>query len=193
MTDGPTTDGGPDCGIPNESQTSASGMNDRYTPSAQAQTQGAVPTQGTTNPTTTTQSVPQLPQNTAGSNRVSTAEASVGASSTQFRARFDVKLSEPDINWSYAVIERQGKENLTTSLLPFNLGKVVMQGDVSQNLELEPGDVVTIFSKADIHVPQARTNAVGTAGGRVCRLRRLQREARRDVAAAGATGGRVDA
>ena len=32
MTDGPTTDGGPDCGIPNESQTSASGMNDRYTP-----------------------------------------------------------------------------------------------------------------------------------------------------------------
>jgi protein involved in polysaccharide export with SLBB domain len=155
MTDGPTTDGGPDCGIPNESQTSASGMNDRYTPSAQAQTQGAVPTQGTTNPTTTTQSVPQFPQNTAGSNRVSTAEASVGASSTQFRARFDVKLSEPDINWSYAVIERQGKEDLTTTLLPFNLGKVVMQGDVSQNLELEPGDVVTIFSKADIHVPQA--------------------------------------
>jgi protein involved in polysaccharide export with SLBB domain len=152
MTDGPTTDGGPDCGVPSDSQTSASGMNDRYTPSAQAA--GTVPAQGT-NPAPTTQSAPQLPQNTAGSNRVSTAEASVGASSTQFRARFDVKLSEPDINWSYAVIERQGKEDLTTTLLPFNLGKVVMQGDVSQNLELEPGDVVTIFSKADIHVPQA--------------------------------------
>ncbi len=151
MTDGPTTDGGPDCGIPNESQTSASGMNDRYTPPVAG---GGVPVPGQ-GPSTTTQNPSQMPTNSAASNRVGTAEASVGASSTQFRARFDVKLSEPDINWSYAVIERQGKEDLTTRLLPFNLGKVVMQGDVAQNLELEPGDVVTIFSKADIHVPQA--------------------------------------
>ena len=151
MTDGATTDGGPDCGIPNESQTSASGMNDRYTPPVAG---GAVPVPGQ-GPSSTTQNTSQMPTNSAASNRVGTAEASVGASSTQFRARFDVKLSEPDINWSYAVIERQGKEDLTTRLLPFNLGKVVMQGDVAQNLELEPGDVVTIFSKADIHVPQA--------------------------------------
>jgi protein involved in polysaccharide export with SLBB domain len=65
-------------------------------------------------------------------------------------------LSEPDIDWSYAVIDRQSKENLTTSLLPFNLGKVVLEGDASQNLELLPGDVVTIFSKADLRVPQAQ-------------------------------------
>jgi protein involved in polysaccharide export with SLBB domain len=32
----------------------------------------------------------------------------------------------------------------------------VIQGDSSQNLKLEPGDVVTIFSTADIHVPQAQ-------------------------------------
>jgi protein involved in polysaccharide export with SLBB domain len=38
-------------------------------------------------------------------------------------------------------------------LLPFNLGKVILQGDQSQNLELLPGDVVTIFSTADIRVP----------------------------------------
>jgi protein involved in polysaccharide export with SLBB domain len=74
----------------------------------------------------------------------------------QFRPRNDVKLSEPDIDWSYAVIERQSKENLTTSLVPFNLGKVVLEGDSSQNLELMPGDVVTIFSKADIRVPQVQ-------------------------------------
>ena len=73
-----------------------------------------------------------------------------------FKPRNDVKLSEPDIDWSYAVIERQNKTNLTTSLLPFNLGKVVLEGDSSQNLELVPGDVVTIFSKADIRVPQAQ-------------------------------------
>jgi protein involved in polysaccharide export with SLBB domain len=53
-------------------------------------------------------------------------------------------------------VERQGKENLTTSLLPFNLGKLVLEGDASQNLELMPGDVVTIFSKADFRVPQSQ-------------------------------------
>jgi protein involved in polysaccharide export with SLBB domain len=92
---------------------------------------------------------------------MSTAIASVGStvgssSAGQFRPRNDVKLSEPDIDWSYAVIERQSKENLTTSLLPFNLGKIVLEGDASQNLELLPGDVVTIFSKADIRVPQSQ-------------------------------------
>jgi len=65
-----------------------------------------------------------------------------------------VTLSAPDIDWSYAVIERQSKETLTTALLPFNLGALVLRHDNSQNLELEPGDVVTIFSKADIQVPQ---------------------------------------
>ncbi len=93
---------------------------------------------------------------------MSATSASVGSttvansSAGQFKPRNDIKLSEPDIDWSYAVIERQSKENLTTSLLPFNLGKLVLEGDASQNLELLPGDVVTIFSKADIRVPQAQ-------------------------------------
>jgi protein involved in polysaccharide export with SLBB domain len=37
--------------------------------------------------------------------------------------------------------------------LPFNLGRVILESDQSQNLELLPGDVVTIFSTADIRVP----------------------------------------
>ena len=104
------------------------------------------------------------------SNSTSSASASVGsmspsATAGQFKPRNDVKLIEPDIDWSYAVIERQSKENLTTSLLPFNLGKVVLDGDSSQNLELMPGDVVTIFSKADIRVPQSqRTRFVRLEG-----------------------------
>jgi len=95
-------------------------------------------------------------------NQVSDASASLGPNSRgnalagRFQPRNDVKLSEPDIDWSYAVVERQGKENLTTSLLPFNLGKLVLDGDASQNLELMPGDVVTIFSKADFRVPQSQ-------------------------------------
>ncbi len=95
------------------------------------------------------------------STKVSSASASIGttvssASSGQFLPKNDVKLSEPDINWAYAVIERQSKENLTTALFPFNLGRLVLEGDDSQNLELMPDDVVTIFSKADIGVPQTQ-------------------------------------
>jgi polysaccharide export outer membrane protein len=84
---------------------------------------------------------------------------SVGAALTgnnsPFAAKTDVILSAPDIYWSYAVIERQSAGDLTTSLIPFNLGKVVLDGDASQNLELLPNDVVTIFSKADIRVPSS--------------------------------------
>ena len=58
------------------------------------------------------------------------------SSAGQFKPRNDVKLSEPDIDWSYAVIERQSKENLTTSLLPFNLGKVVLEEILRRILSL---------------------------------------------------------
>lgn len=65
----------------------------------------------------------------------------------------DVKLSAPEIDWSYAVIDRTDPSTLKTSLIPFNLGKLVMEHDPSQDLTLEPGDVVTVFSQADIRVP----------------------------------------
>ena len=61
--------------------------------------------------------------------------------------------SVPDINWSYAVIERQNPADLSTELVPFHLGQLVLAKDDRQNLELRPGDVVTIFSQADIRVP----------------------------------------
>jgi protein involved in polysaccharide export with SLBB domain len=158
--EGQPTDGGLDCGTIPESETAVSGINDRYTPP------------GLTPPTTNAAGAQNLSnngffpnnvqQNNTGLNQQSATSTSVGSttvansSAGQFKPRNDVKLSEPDIDWSYAVVERQSKENLTTSLLPFNLGKLVLQGDASQNLELLPGDVVTIFSKADIRVPQAQ-------------------------------------
>src|SRR6185312_10557867 len=64
-----------------------------------------------------------------------------------------VTLPAPEIDWHYAVIERLDKDTLKTSLIPFDLGKLVLDHDSSQNLELQPGDIVTIFSQADIHVP----------------------------------------
>jgi polysaccharide export outer membrane protein len=69
-----------------------------------------------------------------------------------------IEAAAPDINWSYAVIERQSPRDLTTELLPFHLGRLVQEGDERQNLELQPGDVVTIFSQADIRVPQMQQN-----------------------------------
>jgi protein involved in polysaccharide export with SLBB domain len=83
----------------------------------------------------------------AGENRVIT-ENTAGA--TQHTR---VNLPAPEIDWDYAVIERINPRTLKTSLIPFDLGKLVMDHDSSQNLALEPGDIVTVFSQADIHVP----------------------------------------
>ncbi|MFT4114931.1 SLBB domain-containing protein [Silvibacterium sp.] len=70
--------------------------------------------------------------------------------------RTTVQLPAPEIDWSYAVIERLNKDDLKTTLIPFDLGKLVLNHDPSQNLELQPGDVISVFSQADIHVPQAQ-------------------------------------
>jgi polysaccharide export outer membrane protein len=85
----------------------------------------------------------------------SVAAALAGANGV-FAAKTDVVLSAPDINWSYAVIERQKASDLTTTLISFNLGKVILESDPSQNLELLAGDVVTIFSTADLRVPSSQ-------------------------------------
>jgi len=67
--------------------------------------------------------------------------------------KVDVKLSAPEIDWTYAVIERLNPDTLKTTLLSFNLGKLVVDHDPTQDLPLQAGDVVTIFSQADIRVP----------------------------------------
>jgi polysaccharide biosynthesis/export protein len=74
----------------------------------------------------------------------------------EHRLRTELKRSFDEINWDYAVIERLNLDDLSTMLIPFNLARALMDGDTSNNLLLRPGDVVTIFSKADIQVPVAR-------------------------------------
>jgi protein involved in polysaccharide export with SLBB domain len=44
---------------------------------------------------------------------------------------------------------------LKTTLIPFDPGKLVLEHDASQDMELQAGDVVTVFSQSDIHVPIA--------------------------------------
>lgn len=59
-----------------------------------------------------------------------------------------------EVNWSYAVIERQDPKDLKTALIPFHLGRAIIDRDESENIPLEPGDIVTIFSTSDLKVPQ---------------------------------------
>ncbi len=71
------------------------------------------------------------------------------------------------INWDYAVVERLNPERLTTELLPFNLGRAVLQRDASQNLVLQPGDVVTILGRNELALPQERQTRLVRVEGEV--------------------------
>src|SRR5258705_1674731 len=64
-----------------------------------------------------------------------------------------IKPSQREVNWDYAVVERINREDLTTSLIPFNLAKAVIDGDPEHNVLLQPGDILTVFSKEDSNVP----------------------------------------
>lgn len=57
------------------------------------------------------------------------------------------------INWDYAVIERINRSDLSVSLVPFNLGNVFSNPAGPDNIVLQPGDTVTIFSQNDVAVP----------------------------------------
>ena len=72
-----------------------------------------------------------------------------------------------ELNWEYAVIERLNRNDLTTQVIPFNLGKAVLQGDESSNILLMPGDVVTIYSQKDIQVPVSRQTRLVSLEGEV--------------------------
>ncbi len=72
-----------------------------------------------------------------------------------------------ELNWDYAVIERLNARELTTQVIPFNLGKAVLQGDEANNVELLAGDVVTVYSQKDIRVPVSRQTRLVALEGEV--------------------------
>jgi len=88
----------------------------------------------------------------SGSIAAQTLQALPAGSASQ-SSRTEVHLAAPDIDWDYAVIERIDPDTLKSSLIPFDLGKLVLNHDPSQNLLLQPSDTITVFSQADIHVP----------------------------------------
>lgn len=95
---------------------------------------------------------------------VQNAEAAKSAGtnvSTQIRSMVD------QINWDYAVIERLDRNKLSNQLIPFNLGKAVLQKDPAHNLALLPGDVVTILSQNDLRLPLERQSRLVRLEGEV--------------------------
>jgi protein involved in polysaccharide export with SLBB domain len=66
----------------------------------------------------------------------------------------NIRVPSPEIDWSYAVIERLDPKTLRSSLVPFNLGRLVIEHDSQQDLPLQPGDIVTILSQSDVQVSQ---------------------------------------
>ncbi len=79
--------------------------------------------------------------------------------------RTEVQKLAPEIDWDYAVIQRQDPDTLKTTLISFDLGKLVLQHDSSQDMELQAGDVVSIFSEADIRIPVAQQTKLVTLSG----------------------------
>jgi protein involved in polysaccharide export with SLBB domain len=71
------------------------------------------------------------------------------------------------INWDYAVVERLNTKDLRLEIIPFNLGKAVLQKDPAHNLVLQPGDVVTILSSSDVQLPTERKSRIVRIEGEV--------------------------
>jgi protein involved in polysaccharide export with SLBB domain len=92
-----------------------------------------------------------VPEYWAKQNRISRANVT-----GEQRLLKEIKRNENEINWDYALIDRLNKAELTTVLLPFSLSKALSGSDAQDNLPLQPGDVITIFSQGDMQVPAAR-------------------------------------
>jgi protein involved in polysaccharide export with SLBB domain len=101
----------------------------------------------------------------AGSASLASAQAEPASRAVSPEQKNRVQILAPEVDWSYAVIERVDSETLKTSLIPFDLGKLVLLHDASQDLDLQPGDVVTVFSEADIRVPVEQQTKLVTLEG----------------------------
>ncbi|KGF81368.1 polysaccharide export protein [Massilia sp. JS1662] len=72
-----------------------------------------------------------------------------------------------EINWDYAVVERINRADLSTQLIPFNLGNIFANPSGADNIQLQPGDTVTIFSQNDVAVPMDKRQVFVRVEGEV--------------------------
>jgi protein involved in polysaccharide export with SLBB domain len=81
----------------------------------------------------------------------------------------DLRHYAPEINWDYAIIQRVNPLDLTSKLLWMSPRKAILEHDESSNIELQAGDIVTIFSQKDVRVPQTERSQYVIIEGEVMR------------------------
>jgi protein involved in polysaccharide export with SLBB domain len=72
-----------------------------------------------------------------------------------------------EINWDYAVIERINRKDLTISLVPFSLARMLNNDKDTDNQLLQAGDVITVFSVNDMRVPASKRRIMVRVEGEV--------------------------
>lgn len=74
-----------------------------------------------------------------------------------------------EVNLDYATIERFNRKDLISELIDFNLGKVLANPQDKENIQLQAGDVVTVFSADDVRIPQSKRRIIVRIEGEVQR------------------------
>lgn len=72
-----------------------------------------------------------------------------------------------DINWDYAQVIRRVPATLQSKAITFNLGRAVLQGLPADNIRLEPGDQIALFTTTQLPVPSEKRAQVVTLSGEV--------------------------
>jgi protein involved in polysaccharide export with SLBB domain len=72
-----------------------------------------------------------------------------------------------NINWDYAQVIRRVPSDLSSKSITFNLGNAVLKGIAADNIKLEPGDQVALFTTAQISVPIEKRIQIVTIAGEV--------------------------
>ena len=72
-----------------------------------------------------------------------------------------------DINWDFAVVNRRVPATLQTQAISFNLGNAVLKSNTADNLNLEPGDEISVFTTAQVPTHSDNRNQLVTLSGEV--------------------------
>ena len=79
----------------------------------------------------------------------------------------EIGQNTAEINWEYAVIERLDEKDLSTRLIPFRLATAIDDHSSADNQVLRAGDVITVFSRADLELPMEKHASFVRVGGEV--------------------------
>lgn len=94
-------------------------------------------------------------------------QPNISARITHTDVMTDIDQASADINWDYAAIERRDDQDLSTRIVAFNLGNAINNPSSADNQALRAGDIITIYSRKDIPLPQDKHPAFVRVGGEV--------------------------